>query len=492
MDNTATLPTAPAVEKRDIRFVLLTFVLCYAGCEWMLFGGWGAAVPLFALLFYGAAAAWLRPSAQRLLNRQSIPLLLAVMALCIFCVAYDNSNLRAFNLCALWGLSLLSLSAMAGTGHRPVWWMGTGLDILGQTFIYPFKYITRACVTLVSAAKDAKHGRAAARILLTLVIISPLLALAILLLTHADANFGWLLARIGQLFSDRFYQIISKLLLAALFTSPLFSLLFAVKYEKQPLTLRINSTPRGVLDGLTVSVALWAFSILYLLYMLVQGSYLFSAFRQALPEGFTYASYARRGFFELLGICLLNFVLLFFTLLLTKKQAKKLPRGANAAVWIFSLLTLLLIATAGSKMALYVRQFGLTPLRVYTFWCMAAIGLAVVCILIKLAMPTFAFFRFACVGVLLWYLLLNVADVDARVADYNIARYRATGGDLDTGLLFTLSDSAVPAIVTLKDDPIYGEKIRAALSFRETRQTNWQNWTLSKAIADTSLQRIGF
>ena len=47
-------------------------------------------------------------------------------------------------------------------------------------------------------------------------------------------------------------------------------------------------------------------SAVYLLFIGLQARYLFSAFFGILPEAYTYAQYARQGFFELCVIALLN------------------------------------------------------------------------------------------------------------------------------------------------------------------------------------------
>ena len=50
-------------------------------------------------------------------------------------------------------------------------------------------------------------------------------------------------------------------------------------------------------------------TVLYLLFSTIQISYLFvGGFR--LPEGYSYSSYAREGFFQLLIVCLINLVII--------------------------------------------------------------------------------------------------------------------------------------------------------------------------------------
>ena len=50
---------------------------------------------------------------------------------------------------------------------------------------------------------------------------------------------------------------------------------------------------------MAITTVLVILCLVYLLFIGLQGNYLFAAFQGSLPEEFTYAEYARRGYFEL-------------------------------------------------------------------------------------------------------------------------------------------------------------------------------------------------
>ena len=62
------------------------------------------------------------------------------------------------------------------------------------------------------------------------------------------------------------------------------------------------------IDAVAVNTFLAVLSAVYLLYLFSQSAYFFSAFRGLLPEEFTVAEYARRGFFEMSVIAVINFI----------------------------------------------------------------------------------------------------------------------------------------------------------------------------------------
>ena len=125
---------------------------------------------------------------------------------------------------------------------------------------------------------------------------------------------------------------------------------------------KLRVVPNGVWVAVTA-----AFAAVYLLFFIVQGSYLFGAFARRLPEGFIVSQYAREGFFELCRVIAINFTLLW---LVTRSASKPVRESCAAKL----MCTLLLIAGALfavisiSKLCLYISCFGFTPLRLQSFW----------------------------------------------------------------------------------------------------------------------------
>ena len=124
----------------------------------------------------------------------------------------------------------------------------------------------------------------------------------------------------------------------------------------------LRRVPQGLwpaLMGLFVAV--------YLVFFALQGSYLFDGLRGLLPEAFTAAEYARRGFFELCGVMAVNFALLGAASL----SARGGLRGSTPSLALSAALigqTALFSVTAGAKLILYIQRFGFTPLRVRSAW----------------------------------------------------------------------------------------------------------------------------
>ena len=78
-----------------------------------------------------------------------------------------------------------------------------------------------------------------------------------------------------------------------------------------------------------------------------------------LPAGVTYAEYARRGFFQLLFVCVLNLAAVLFIQSYFKEN-----RVLKALLLAISGCTLIMTASSACRMLLYIRAYQLTFLRV--------------------------------------------------------------------------------------------------------------------------------
>ena len=181
----------------------------------------------------------------------------------------------------------------------------------------------------------------------------------------------------------------------------------------------------------TVLTALFVLCAVYLLFISMQAKYLFGAFWGALPEGFSYSEYARQGFFELCRVAAINIVILLAANVMSRAQAAEncLLRVCNTAL---SALTLLLLATAAAKMALYIAAYGLTVKRVLASVFLVWMACVFVCVILR-QFRTVALVRIAVFLGAVLFALLCVLPVGDGISTYNAARVQA--GTLDPDVM---------------------------------------------------------
>ena len=122
---------------------------------------------------------------------------------------------------------------------------------------------------------------------------------------------------------------------------------------------RISPVVTAVVTGL--------FVLLYFIFFVFEGSYLFSAFVGKLPSAYTASEYARRGFFELTGIMAINMMIF---LLISYFENRKLLGRKLSCIMTSALMSesVVFAMISFSKLALYYARFGYTPKRLLAMW----------------------------------------------------------------------------------------------------------------------------
>ncbi len=206
--------------------------------------------------------------------------------------------------------------------------------------------------------------------------------------------------------------------------------------------------------------------------------------------GLTYAEYARRGFWQLLAVT----VLALGVVLLASRYAPA-PTPADRA-WKRGLLatltglTLVIVASALSRMWLYQEAYGFTTLRLVVLTCELWLGACFLLVLVGVlrlrAGPVLR--QMAAAGVVA-LLALAALDPERFIATQNIARHTATG-ELDTYYLSTLSADAVPALLDLPErDRCATVSTIAARSLDP--DADWRSWNAARAVARSALPGAG-
>ncbi len=158
----------------------------------------------------------------------------------------------------------------------------------------------------------------------------------------------------------------------------------------------------------TIQIILLA---VYVIFVIAQIDGFMHMFIGKLPEGQTYAEVARSGFFELCSVACINGAVMFYSDILTLQSETK--KRTNLLQYLLTGFTLFLIATAATKMVMYICAYGFTPKRIYTTLFMLLLAVLFVIAIKKIRRPDFAFSRFSVYVVLAWLVLLLMVDYEA-------------------------------------------------------------------------------
>ncbi|NLD88557.1 MAG: DUF4173 domain-containing protein [Clostridiales bacterium] len=186
--------------------------------------------------------------------------------------------------------------------------------------------------------------------------------------------------------------------------------------------------------------------ILYLIYILSQGAYLFSVFSSLLPYGFSYSGYARRGFFELCAIVTINAsMLVLLNTFVKEDKGTSFRKFTNV---FLCLISELLIATAIAKMVMYVDFYGLSVKRFYTTLFMATLAVVFFIILLSGFVKKINLVKILALFLTTVIILSSYVDVDKLTAWYNLKAYTEERiEEFDMDMFMNMSDSATPYII---------------------------------------------
>ena len=276
-------------------------------------------------------------------------------------------------------------------------------------------------------------------VLLGLAVSLPLAFVVVGLLVSADAVFGMMVERALSFDFDLGNGVLTSIKALWLFALGFFGLFCSLAGQAQsPVDSSVKETKRR--EPVTAITFVSVLAAIYLIFCSVQIIYLFIGRDGGLPEGFTYAGYARRGFFQLLFVSMLNAVLVVFC-----SWKFRDSRILRALLTLVSACTYILIASSAYRMLLYVYVYGLTFLRLLVLWFLGVLAVLMAGIVLSLYLREWNLFRFTCCVCLSLWLVFSFAKPDRIAARYNLERFGVTD-DTVRLTLYELSLDAVPVM----------------------------------------------
>lgn len=332
--------------------------------------------------------------------------------------------------------------------------------------------------------KNSKVGSKVRMICIGLLISLPLTWIVATLLSSADTGVATLLKHIGRLFTEDFFEIFWEILIGLLVGAWMFAAMYcATNQTRYPeicdTAFEQKLENKRIIPTLGLCASVTPICLLYTAYVISQISYFCSAFFGKLPNTMSYAEYARRGFFELCAIAVLNLIVILVTTGCCKRVDEKQPTSAKIYGCVLCLFTLFIIATAIAKMVLYINVYGLTRLRLYTTWFMLLLAIVFVVIFAMQFTNRLHPARILVTSFTVMFALLVFSRPDALVAEYNITRWQnGTLEDPDWQLICSLSDDAYTVICQHWDELPEGQQAYISDSYNNHRyekhpETTW-------------------
>ena len=341
------------------------------------------------------------------------------------------------------------------------------LDAARTVFGFGIGHMDQSCRGVAVAFRSGSElTRRSGAVLTGLAIAVPALVVVLPLLISSDAAFEGL---VNLLPDFDLYEIFATAVAGGLLGIFLYTRAVALRHGELP---EAPARERKGLHSLTMNTALGAVCAVYLAYLFSQLAYFVGGFSGILPEGFTRAEYARRGFFEMTCLAGINLALMTFGVTQVRHEGRA-PGSTRALCLFLGLVTEFLAASSAAKMVMYIGSYGLTRLRVLTMVIMVFLGITTALVCVWLYLPKLQYMKAVVVLALVIGAAVLWLDVDTQVARYNVDHFLS--GDLssaDIDHLASLGPGAVPELERLAqcDNPAVRNMARDYLA-------NWYLYT---------------
>lgn len=400
---------------------------------------------------------------------------------------YSNDLFYLLNILVIPGLMFFHL-VLITQPTRLVWYewpfLATLLLKIGQTIKYLIRFLTFGGLKM-KKSMNKQSAEVFKRVMLGIIIALPLLFFVTILLVSADSDFG----RIVTKFPNWLLQInvsenIFRFLVISFYSLSFFGLLqVLIKKDIKVFGKSSTNLDKITWNSITALTVLVLLNLIYGLFVAVQFKYFFSG---NLQHGYTYAGYARRGFFELIIVTIVNWSVLISAITFIRSKQLTLKLTIRVMLTLMVVFTTIMLFSAFLRLTMYEQAYGFTLARVIAHSFMIFLMLIIAYTLLKVWIERLSLLHFYFITAIVFYTALNVINVDQFIVNQNVKRFEQTG-KMDVDYLNKLSYVGVNGLLDFYQDHPNYPNLRHHLLVRQDEASkahyNWQAYNISREKA---------
>lgn len=468
---------SPVKDKVIIMTIALLLGVCF---DTFLIGQyWGISVGIIALIFISGVHFSVK---EKHFNGMSYLFLGAILLLSGTFAIYNNFTLRFLNVLLL----PIVFTAYTLSIRYPDWkYMNVTylLKIGGKMYPKSIGTIPKLFAFIHGFIKEKPRKEmsdSTKHVLGGLIVGIPILAITIVLLSSADAVFSNYLSELTDFIElPRLDKFIEHLIPITFVTLYAFGYLWSNQYDDLKYQKEVHV--KKMVEPLTMVTIMGLLVLVYIAFTAIQFSYLYIGMGH-LPNGLTYAEYARKGFFELIFVTVMNMSIVLFGVLVTKNENVKLDQLLKSVYTIMIVFTFNLLVSSFYRMSLYEKAYGYTELRLFVQFFIVFLAISIISLMVWIWKREIPLFKVGVVTAIAVYLVLNFINVDKIIASKNFEHYVLTG-HLDRSYITTLSADAYEVIEREKEllgqenynNYVYYNKI-------SSETNNWYEYNYFKSL----------
>lgn len=249
----------------------------------------------------------------------------------------------------------------------------------------------------------------------------PIVLVIIILLSSADEIFGKIFINIfakciDKLITVKFGEIFLRVLIAILVFLYLSCFLdnLVNRYEADEKKEQVSKETKS--ETTTIKMILTTLNIIYILFCIIQ---IKSLFMKVNIEN--YAQYARKGFFQLMIVSVINLIVILIA------KINKKDKFINAMCLFMIACTFIILLSSAYRMRVYESTFGYTLLRLLVYVALFTESILLIPTIIYVLDKPIKLLKVYFIITLFVYVCINFANIDNIIARKNVDRYFATG-----------------------------------------------------------------
>lgn len=312
-------------------------------------------------------------------------------------------------------------------------------------------------------------------------IVFIVVGIVIILLSSADSLFANIFPDVRNIFDNinlvNILNLSLRLLFIVIFSILFLNLILKLKIEEIDDFEYDNSMERNFnKNPFTLKLLLISLNIIYFIFCCIQISSLFAKIN--ITANFNYAEYARTGFFELMFVSFINFIIIIISNKQTENK-NKFIRTSNIFLVIF---TVIIVISSMYRMHMYELEFGLTYLRAFVFIILFTEILLFIPTVLYIFKSNFDFIKWCITIILSIYCISNFINIEKIIITKNIN----IDGDIDYSYISKIATEDSYDILEdkLKENISIDEKVEILkILFNIANTSNeikWQEFNLPK------------
>lgn len=427
---------------------------------------------------------WVLNKKRKIINQKAIFWLIPIILLSSTYLIFANTVFYILNILVIILLIILMFVMATDTHKYMIEYLKNTLKLVKATLSQwenSFRFTKNYANKIVKSNKKWNKEKVK-KVTVSLIIVSVIVAIVIALLASADSIFANLFSGLSAIFENFNQEAIWSMLLRITIIIIMYFLFlgFVLTIMDKKDIKKDESKPSILPDKLTIKLLLIVLNVVYLIFCYIQISSLFAKIN--LAGSFSYAEYARSGFFQLMAVSFINFALIFIS---NKNNQKRedLIKILNILLIIF---TMIIVLSSMYRMYMYETEYGLTYLRSFVYIILATELIALIPTIIYILNAKFDLLKWMIIIGISVYTCTNFINLEGIIITKNIkAKNRRVAIDYNYICEIASSDS-YKLLTEIAEDKnvetsdrltVIGKLLRI---LDTTEDMDWQEFNLSK------------